>query len=402
MSNLFPSLIRRSRINFQQIRHLPRWQHRRPIRVYENEEQAEKGIPLKENILPEPEPEVLKTKEPSQFKIKWNRPNNVEKLKPDVPLTINSKKPKKTPTVDMLQTVIDKDGNFIYTKMANNDPRVGSLLLEIKSKKVQESNKVILLEGKRLIKDALQMKIKLEYLIFSRMDEVEYLRPYLPKLGSILYKMPYREMQMWSDLSTNPGIMGIFKKPQTDQYEPTDSLPFTVILDNVREPNNLGAILRVCSGAGCSKVILTKGCTNLWDNKVLRSACGAHFRLQIHNKLEWDLINNMFETNYNIFVADNRGITTDREKTDADLILNTINLIPYFSINFKSIVNENNHIVLIIGGETEGISEECYKFCQKVQGARINIPMDNKVDSLNVSTALGIIAFEIKRQLLVK
>lgn len=261
---------------------------------------------------------------------------------------------------------------------------------------------MILLEGKRLIKDALEMNVKLEYLIFSRIDEVEYLRPHLPKLGCTLYKMPYREMQMWSDLSTNPGIMGIFKKPHTNQYEPNESLPFTVILDNVREPNNLGAILRVCSGAGCSKVVLTKGCTNLWDHKVLRSACGAHFRLQIHNKLEWDLINKMFETNHNVFVADNRGITNDKDNTDADVILNTINLIPYFSINFKSIFNDNNHIILIIGGETEGISEECYKFCQKLQGVRINIPMDNNVDSLNVSTALGIIAFEIKRQFHVK
>lgn len=136
---------------------------------------------------------------------------------------------------------------------------------------------------------------------------------------------------------------------------------------------------------------------------MLRSACGSHFRLQIHNKLEWNEIEQILGTNCSVFVADNRG-TLDpdgnvSENTEADLILNTINLLPYFSINFNSVIGGNNHIVLVIGGETQGISEECYKFCESLQGVRVNIPLENNVESLNVGTAFGIIAFEIKRQL---
>lgn len=95
MSNLFSSLIHRSRIHFKQIRHLPHWQSRRPIRVYENEEQAEKSFKVQENILPESEPKLLDKNESSEFKINWNRSKEL-KFKPDVvPLTITSKKPKK-------------------------------------------------------------------------------------------------------------------------------------------------------------------------------------------------------------------------------------------------------------------------------------------------------------------
>lgn len=83
-----------------------------------------------------------------------------------------------------------------------------NLLTKLKTKKDKVTPEKVLLEGKRLIKDALISGCKVDYIIFSRMSEVEYLRPFLPKLGTKLYKMPYKEMQIWSDLTTNPGIMG--------------------------------------------------------------------------------------------------------------------------------------------------------------------------------------------------
>lgn len=81
-------------------------------------------------------------------------------------------------------------------------------MVTVKSKKEKEKNDLILLEGKRLIKEALISDCRLKYLLFSRQNEVEYLKPYLPKIGSQIYKMPYNEMQMWSNLTTCPGIMG--------------------------------------------------------------------------------------------------------------------------------------------------------------------------------------------------
>lgn len=53
---------------------------------------------------------------------------------------------------------------------------------------------------------------------------------------------------------------GIFRKPDAENFNPSpDSIPLTIICDNIREPGNLGAILRTCAGAGCHKIILTKG-----------------------------------------------------------------------------------------------------------------------------------------------
>lgn len=83
------------------------------------------------------------------------------------------------------------------------------ILTEIKSKKEQDKKNLILLEGNRLIKDAIISGCVLKYILFSRKADLMYIQPFLPKIGINLYKMPYRELQMWSDLSTSPGIMGI-------------------------------------------------------------------------------------------------------------------------------------------------------------------------------------------------
>lgn len=66
----------------------------------------------------------------------------------------------------------------------------------------------MLLEGKRLIKEALLAGCKLQYVLFSRKNDIEDLKQYLPKTGAKLYKLPYKEMQAWSELTTTPGVMG--------------------------------------------------------------------------------------------------------------------------------------------------------------------------------------------------
>lgn len=151
-------------------------------------------------------------------------------------------------------------------------------MVMVKSHKELIKKDFVLLEGKTLIKEALLSNCNLKYLIFSRKSDVEFLNPYLPKSGAQIYKMPYREIQMWSDLTTTPGIMGtnlryiktiielcihnflgIFKTPDVHQLEIKNSLPITVICDNIREPGNLGAILRTSAAVGAKSVLLTKG-----------------------------------------------------------------------------------------------------------------------------------------------
>ena len=179
-----------------------------------------------------------------------------------------------------------------------------------------------------------------------------------------------------------------------EDFTPKHALPITVICDNIREPGNLGTILRICAAVGCERVILTKGCANLWDSKVLRSSVGAHFKLRLNKSMDWDSIEEIVGKEANFFIADNKLVCGDNIE-DLATVLEKIPLLPYYSVDFRT----SPQIVVIVGGETLGVSKNSYELALKTNGARLNIPLSNDIDSLNVGAALGIIAFEIKKQL---
>ncbi|KAF5292010.1 hypothetical protein FQA39_LY14127 [Lamprigera yunnana] len=382
-------------LSLAKVRRYSRWTHRRPQRVLFDGEDGD----TKESIQKEPKSQpqqkwlpkslqALATKDNDKFSKKKTK----SKIK-----TINTKE-----SVDMLDTVIDNEGNLVYTKLSNDDPTISKLMVTVKSRRDRDKQKLALLEGKKLIKEALQAKCTLKNLLFSRKVDVDFLKPYLPKTGAKILKMPYREMELWSDLTTTPGIMGIFKTPQVENYIPYDHFPITVICDNIREPGNLGAILRTAAGAGIETLILTKGCVDLWDTKVLRSACGAHFHLKIRRQMNWEDVREHLEVlNSCLIIADNKIITgaTDSkliDETDLKEMLITMPLLPYYGVQFR----DYKSLSVIIGGETHGISEESFQLASKFNGIRLNIPMNNSIDSLNAGTALGIILFEMKRQMM--
>ncbi|CAH2086604.1 unnamed protein product [Euphydryas editha] len=289
--------------------------------------------------------------------------------------------------------VFDDNGEIIYEKLKGNDGRISNLLIKLKSKKERLKAGQMLVEGWRLIVDGLEANCILKYVIFSRTEDLNNLRPFLPKTGVQLYKIPYKEIEMWSDVETSPGIFGVFEMPSADNIKRyAKPIPLQFICDNIRTPGNLGAILRAAVGVGTEKVLLTKGCVDLWDPKVIRSASGAHFRQPIHTSVDWEELPKLLEENTSIFVADNNTDVSDIQETEN--AVDKIPVLPYYGIDFANL----KHITLIIGGETEGISENSYRLAANRNGLRLNIPLHKGVDSLNTGMATAVIAFEIKKQ----
>ncbi|XP_012059530.1 PREDICTED: rRNA methyltransferase 3, mitochondrial [Atta cephalotes] len=333
-----------------------------------------------------------------------------------------------------------------YIALDADDKLISSLMVDVKTKKKRGKNRQMLLEGFRLIEDAIQAGIVPKVIFFSRLSDVLPLS--LPKEVK-LYKIPYRTIQLWSNLTTSPGIIGIFEIPDVDIKEPAENaIPLTIICDNIREPGNLGTIIRAAAAVGCEKLLLMKGCVNLWEPKVLRSAIGAHFRLPIFTSISWDEIPTLISDESAIFLADNNianeNVLTDfkmnpdtnegfsiqvndnyvkQDNLDAhneQIQDNTINELidqtktykstaktkllvkqlvsqlpvkPYYALDFTE-----KEVVFVIGGETEGINLESCKLLRSRNCTRVNIPLTNGIDSLNVGVAVGIITFEIKRQ----
>lgn len=98
------------------------------------------------------------------------------------------------------------------------------------------------------------------------------------------------------------------------------------------------------------------GCVDLWDSKVVRSAAGAHFRLPVHYGLDWDELPKFVKQSSSVFIADSSDCINEEDRASTENKWD-IPVIPYYSIDYSTLQS----VTLIIGGETEGISEESYR-----------------------------------------
>ncbi|XP_069082474.1 rRNA methyltransferase 3, mitochondrial [Pleurodeles waltl] len=343
-----------------------------------------------------------------------------------------------------------------YERAFPDDRRLAKVATIAKSKKFRDKHGKILLEGRRLITDALEAGAELQTLFFSTLDHLKELP--LPHLKHVqLIKVRFEEIKMWSDLVTPQGVIGIFARPDHSKMSyPVSqvdySLPLTLICDNVRDPGNLGTILRSAAGAGCSKVLLTKGCVDAWEPKVLRAGMGAHFRIPVITSLEWDVLRNYLSEGTRVYVADNCGTSTRHRMENTlgkDQDFNTctglkgssaprkasdygwVSTHPkrmsareeeYSSSGDESEESEGEEVMgsasapqlnvqsyhdrwaqapaaLVIGGETQGLSVESLQLAESMGGAILLIPIVPGVESLNSAMAASILLFEGKRQL---
>lgn len=96
------------------------------------------------------------------------------------------------------------------------------------------------------------------------------------------------------------------------------------------------------------------GCVDLWDPKVIRSASGAHFRQPIHTSVDWDDVPSLLEPNTSVLIADSNSKLFEDNENDLN---SPLSVMPYYSVDFANY----KHVTLVIGGETEGISENSYR-----------------------------------------
>jgi RNA methyltransferase, TrmH family len=151
-------------------------------------------------------------------------------------------------------------------------------------------------------------------------------------------------------------------------------LDFILVLDAIRDPGNLGTILRTAAAAEVQGVILASGCVDPFSPKVLRSAMGAHFRLPLL-VLDWTEIEALLKLG-----RTQPGVKIYLSEAESSLT--------YTRADFRS------PAALIIGGEAEGAGMEAQRLAEE----RIHIPMAPGIESLNAAVAAAILMFEVVRQ----
>lgn len=161
------------------------------------------------------------------------------------------------------------------------------------------------------------------------------------------------------------GIVGVFPAPRL----PLPAQPArALLLDALRDPGNLGTILRTAAAAGVDAVLLAPGCVDPFNPKALRAGMGAHFRVPLAERT-WPEIET-FCALLTVYLADAR----------ADLRHDQ--------------VDWQRPWALIVGGEASGAGPEAARLAQ----ARIAVPMASATESLNAAAAAAVILFEARRQ----
>ncbi|XP_041656025.1 rRNA methyltransferase 3A, mitochondrial isoform X2 [Cheilinus undulatus] len=276
-------------------------------------------------------------------------------------------------------------------------------------------------------------------IFFSTVERIQEL-PVDKLKRATLVKVKFEDIKIWSDLVAPQGVIAIFSRPDPSRLNfanKGDSVPLSLICDNIRDPGNLGTMLRCAAAAGCHNVLLTKGCADAWEPKVLRAAMGAHFRLPIYPNLSWPDVENHLPNSVTVHVADS-SCGADKSKETEESEVNT-SLKPskaedygcvsakaskktrhreeydsdsdsdgeYEGFSLPNVETKLYHeswaqkpLALVIGGETHGLSVEAVGLAEKTAGNRLFIPVVPDVDSLNSAMAASILLFEGRKQLL--
>ncbi|KAM8708123.1 hypothetical protein ACLKA7_015141 [Drosophila subpalustris] len=301
---------------------------------------------------------------------------------------------------DLAPLIKDSELNLEFARLTLQDPLMTTLLTEVRSRKRRDKNKQIIIEGRRLIEEALKCGLRMKSLFFSQKDQLTLLREPVAQAqhdhNTKIYKVPQHDLKTWSSLVTPPGLMALFERPSPHGFDQqqlnTDRLPITVVCDNIREPNNLGSIIRTCAALPCTQVLVTHGCCDPWESKALRGGCGGQFRLPIRDDVKWEelALHIPPETanDCHVFIAENN--------------LEKIENLNSTAIDYADLESTGAHNILIIGGESHGVSEDAYKFMELVgnRGKCVYIPLASGIDSLNVASALTLLLFELRRKLI--
>lgn len=174
-----------------------------------------------------------------------------------------------------------------------------------------------------------------------------------------------------TDLVNAPHIAGLLDLPPSCLRPPQSIATLAgdvVILDRIQDTGNVGSILRTAAASGFTQVIALSGCAHLWSSKVLRAGMGAHRLLDLYEG--W--------SNQQVLSA----VTASMLAATADA-----------EHELYTLQKELQHpVAWVMGSEGQGVSEELL-----AQATAVSIPMDPRVESLNVSTATAICLFETMR-----
>ncbi|MBE0670192.1 MAG: RNA methyltransferase [Anaerolineales bacterium] len=251
---------------------------------------------------------------------------------------------------------------------SNHNPKIKLIRALLSRARDRREAGAFVVEGVRLVEEAVNANWPMRFVLFDEAlsergrSKIESLM----SLGVDVEEVSTSVMKAVSETETPQGILAVLNEFQPPIPESPD---FILIPDQIRDPGNLGTLLRSAAATGVGAVLVPPETTDAFAPKVLRSGMGAHFKLPIHST-NWEEIERIVNSmKLQVLIADMDG----QSCWETDL---------------------RQPIALIIGSEAEGASESA----RRLANEKISIPMSETVESLNAGVAGSVLMFEVVRQ----
>jgi len=272
-----------------------------------------------------------------------------------------------------------------YRKPRNEQPSVekeaASIRLESDAMEQRQEEGLYTLEGKNAIWEALKAGRVLDRLLIAQGTEESGIAPLLAvaRRGQTrIERVPKAMLDKYSLRGKHQGIIAFLPAMEYADFNETiqaalqeNPTPLVMILDEIQDPHNLGAIIRsaYCSGAACVIVPQHRSCG--LTATVAKASAGAIHHIPVCRVTNLaHAIHELQEKGFRVFGADMDGQNC-------------------FETDFTG-----THVGLVIGNEGEGIRRLVKEACD----ASVSIPLIGDIDSLNASVAAGILMYEVLRQ----
>lgn len=233
----------------------------------------------------------------------------------------------------------------------------------------------IFIEGRRLVEEALRSEIDVDEIFVADNFRSDCLLERISERAGSIAELSEKLFTTIADTNNPQGIIVIANRPDSTKEALDRSASKTnrhfILLKEINNPSNLGAILRTAEAAGIAGIIVSTKSADVFSAKSIRASMGACFRVPVWENADFD-------------EALEWANGKDLVPTASDISAAT----SYADIDWRQ------PRLVVFGSEAHGLeSGELDKISEKIR-----IPMDNDVESLNLAVSAGIVLFEAKRQ----
>ncbi len=230
----------------------------------------------------------------------------------------------------------------------------------LNDKKYRRNLGEFLIEGKKLVKEAIQKDLNITKLFVDSSKAAELENIIVSSPAPVLFCLP-NVLKSISDTITNQGIIAVSELPSVGLYSYKQPCRL-LVLDRISDPGNMGTIIRTALAVGFNE-ILTIDCVDPYSPKVVRASSGGVFTAQIFPFTEGEVIELVKKYNISLLVSDMLG---------------------------ESIYNSEvyTNYALVIGNEGRGVSANL-----KNSGKLLSLPMKVGTESLNAGVSASVLMY---------